>query len=254
MSQAELQVILTRAAQDNLWLAAELRKLEILVLEAPALEFSELEIAGLAEKTMQEFLAGKFQICVFSSKNAAHFFKQHILKLEKNFTWPEDCQIAVVGAGTALSVKKYFGVSAKIISKEGNAHSLVEQLLEFKRVQQILLLKPKKSLPQIEFEFQKLGSRLSKLDCYQTIQCVHKEYVRALESAASKIIVFFSPSAVQASIESFGLDVLRECRIVSIGKTTSAAVRAQGLEVWKQAQETNEVSVLSIFKELKTIC
>ena len=248
----EQQVVLTRAKEDNLWLARELQALQFKVVEAPALEFKSVELDSQEQKIVADLAQGKFEIVVFSSKHAVQFFSK-MLKDTNTVAWPAGCKIAAVGERTAAACKKYFGRSASIIGSESNARSLVRELLEQSHAKHILLLKPQKSLPQIEFEFQKLGGRLVKLDCYQTLVCVSSSYVQLLDSANKKqpvIFVFFSPSALQSSLDSFGIELLKVARIVTIGQTTSRAVRAAGLEVWRQAKQTSELGVLAIFHDL----
>jgi uroporphyrinogen-III synthase len=253
MFEAEAQnVVLTRAKEDNIWLARELKALKFNVLEAPALQFKSIEPDSTQKKVLSDFAHGKFEIVVFSSKHAVQFFSI-MIKANNAVEWPLGCRIAAVGERTAAACKKYFGRSASIIGSEGNARSLVRELLEQSQAKHILLLKPQKSLPQIEFEFQKLGTRLVKLDCYQTLVCVSSVYAELLDSSANTqpaIFVFFSPSALQSSLDSFGFARLKAAKIVTIGQTTSRAVGAAGLDVWQQAKETSEVGVLAVFRQL----
>jgi uroporphyrinogen-III synthase len=251
VNQSNCQVVLTRSSQDNRSLAGELLKAGHAVVLAPALEFSALPFKDSESELLQEFFLGKFQLAIFTSRNAAHYFRLWLDLFQKKIdsqqvVWPAATEIAAIGKGSSAACKHEFARSASIVATEGNARSLVADIQATGQKGRLLLLKPKKSLPQIEFEFKKFGSRLVKLDCYETVKKVDTSYQQQLQSEASVVFVFFSPSAFIATRESFGDSILKAARIVTIGRTTSSFIKESGFLVWKQSSEPSEAAVLAL--------
>ncbi len=238
-------------SQDNRSLAEELLKAGHAVVLAPALEFSALPLNDSETELLQEFVSEKFQLAIFTSRNSAYYFRLWLEAFQKNVSapqklWPEATEIAAIGKGSSAACKREFARTASIVATEGNARSLVADIQATGQKGRLLLLKPKKSLPQIEFEFRKFGSRLVKLDCYETVKKVDRSYQQQLKNDASVVFVFFSPSAFIATRESFGDSILKESRIVTIGRTTSSFIKESGFLVWKQSAEPSEAAVSAL--------
>jgi uroporphyrinogen-III synthase len=80
-----------------------------------------------------------------------------------------------------------------------------------------------------------------------------QEEVDAVRACAAddSFIVFMSPSAVRATVENFpDPQHLRCLRAISVGPSTSKALRESGLKVYAEAKEHTEGGVVACLKQI----
>lgn len=117
---------------------------------------------------------------------------------------------------------------------EGRGHVLVPQAAEGRDVLGPFVRAQGNTVESIStYELKRVRPAQSDIDA--VIAC----------DAASACVVFMSPSAVRATVEAFpDLERLRSLRAISIGPSTSKAMRECGLKVYAEATDHSEEGVM----------
>lgn len=164
-------------------------------------------------------------------------------------------RIATQGSGTSESVRRVFGREADLESTSGTAEVFARQIGDRLGGRGRVLV-PQSAEgrdvfgPLVRAE----GNEVVCIATYglSRVSPTQSEIEGVMECDPSQsCIVFMSPSAVRATAESFpDLERLRSLRVISIGPTTSKAVRECGLRVFAEATEHSEDGVLRCIKDL----
>jgi uroporphyrinogen-III synthase len=183
---------------------------------------------------------------VLTSRTAVRFFAEAIRHLSVPMAAWAAKRVAVVGPGTAAAARDA-GLEPEWIASRG-ATDLARQLLESGSLEagstRVLLPQSAIARPELLDRLRQAGVRVDALALYRTVS-IRPEAARptleaAFAPAPPDAALFASPSAFQAVVEATNereLTALRDqvCRIVTIGATTSTAVRERGLSVAAEA-------------------
>lgn len=217
-----LRILLTRAAADNVAWAKGLAGLGARPIDHPCL-FQEVlaESAGplLAALERARWIA----LC---SRHAVRAVAELVPG-----SCPESANLACVGPVTAAETERLLGPVA-LVAPGGTALSLAHALLGRLGDEELVLLPgAERGRDELADEFHAAGRELERLPVYRT-RAVDPAERGALPAADA--IFFASPSAVEAF--ALGPPPPTGALLVSLGPSTSAAVRAAG---WSVAAESS---------------
>jgi len=158
---------------------------------------------------------------------------------------PEETRIAVVGRATAETCRT--SVMEPAVIGTGTAVELAEQLIcdrRFDSQQTLLLAIAENAARVLDDRLRETGSTVIRWPVYRTIPASRVETKTRWSSFGADSVVFSSPSAVNGFINTVELDA--PIRVVTIGPTTSAAVRDAGLPLGAQASSPSYESILEV--------
>lgn len=221
-SIAERRVLLTRSEEDNEPWARGLAERGAVPISLPCLTCEYLE--GRDEALRRAL--GECEWVALCSRHAV----RAVAALAPD-TWPGGARIAVVGPITAVLAQDLLA-PPDVVAPLGTAASLADELLErLGPGERVLLASAVEARPELEERLRAAGRSIHRLDLYRTVPVPAAPGEVVPEADA---VFFASPSAVRAFAARSGGPPAAS--IVSLGPSTSAAVRALG---WCVAAESD---------------
>jgi uroporphyrinogen III methyltransferase/synthase len=233
-------------------LSSAIEELGFDVCHLPVLKIERLPIEARAIDVFHALSDERPAWICFLSPTAVYVTAE--LLRDSSLVLPRAVRIAAQGPGTGDAVEDCFDRPADFIPSvaitEPFAHELSALLAPG-----IPVIVPQSADGRDVFApiLRGKGVSVETVEIYRTVATmVDDDSIRAFEKTvnAEAIIVFMSPSAVNATVGALKnrLDFIQRARILSIGPITSAAVRAAGLNVWAEAREHSEGGVLDVLK------
>ena len=221
--------------------------LHLSALSVEARELSERE----GEEIRSRVLAPNSWVA-FLSPTAVHVMRDVCAKIECNLA-SSSVRIAAQGPGTSEAVRSVFHREVDLESSTSTAEVFAEQLaLRLGGVGTVLV--PQSAEGRDVFGSILRGTGVD-VQCIATYGLVTvaptAEEIAAVRAcpADDTLIVFMSPSAVRATVETFPDPEHLKClRAISVGPTTSKAMREAGLKVFAEAKEHTEGGVVACLK------
>ena len=206
-------IAVTRARAQASALAARLRDLGAQVVEAPAIRIEPLA-------TDVPDLSGYDLLCV-TSPNGAH----ELLGRVRDARALAGPTIAVIGPGTARALREH-GIEPDVVPERSVAEGLVEALAGVP-VRRALIARAQEARDVLPDALRARGAQVDVLALYRTVAEPLDDGARAAALGAD-YATFTSASSARFFHEAAG--TLSGPRLVSIGPTTSAALRKLGFE------------------------
>ena len=205
---------------------------------------------AVADPTLGQKLATALEEAtwlIFTSRRGVDAAAEHL-----HNQLPSQLQVATVGASTAARVGKRFGRVAHVGG--GNSRTLARELIdeslidEHSRCVLVLATNAGNTLEEI---LGAAGAAVERFDVYRTIPMPAPATKRALSALACDTVIFASPSAVAGFGNQFEVDT--DVQMVTIGPSTSAAVREHGWAVSAEAREPDLSAILEAMLEIKGV-
>ncbi len=240
------RVLVTRAAAQSgaLLGALRLRGAEPVLLPslriAPALDQRPLDAA------LQR--VGTYRYILFTSQNAVQNFFAALDAKAVDVRRLGDARLLAVGAATALALRAR-GLVAEI-ARVGTAMGLASQLQGRVRVgDRALLLGPEPPDTALVQALWDQGLQVDTVPIYRTLRGVPEDAAASLTRAgAPDAVLFYSPSAVQATVAALPERFLAKVPAVAIGPTTGAACLELGLKVAAQSETPGLAGILAALR------
>ncbi len=244
------RVLVTRAAaQAGAVLGAlRLRGAEPVLLPAlriaPALDQRPLEAA--LERV------GTYRYILFTSQNSVQNFFAALDAKAVDVRRLGDARLLAVGAATALALRAR-GLLAEI-ARTGTAMGLASQLQGRVRVgDRALLLGPEPPDAQLLQALWDQGLQVDAVPIYRTLRgAAQHDAAAVLRQGRPDAVLFYSPSAVQATTAALPAGYLDGVPAVAIGPTTSAACLELGLKLAAQAESPGLAGILAVLRQVLT--
>jgi len=232
------RVVVTRAANQAPALTQKLRDLGADVIEMPATRIARLDLAPLREAIAQ---LNDYQWLIFTSQNAVAIFWEQLLGSGLDARALAGLRIAAVGPATAGALLEH-GIIVDVVPERFVAESLLEKLSERGDVagSSVLYVTAEGSREVLPDGLEEMGASLNQVLAYRSIVdgTGAARLVLALESHAADIVTFTSASAVRGYVDAVGEELSRGSPAASIGPATSEAIRAAGIELKLEAEES----------------
>jgi len=212
------RVLLTRSADDNAEWARELQLRGFIPIECACLEEvrldDDIDLAG-------EFERADWITC--SSRRAVDALHATARLV------PARIRLAAIGPATEERMRELFG-RCDCVSSNGSAADLGAELVRL-GARHVMVTAARGGLFDIERTLMEAGRTATRIELYE-IQPIGGEL--PIEALDADIAFFASPSAVRAFAARGSLP--SGCTVISIGPTTTAALRAAGLPVHVESQ------------------
>jgi uroporphyrinogen-III synthase len=171
---------------------------------------------------------------VFTSANGVRFGLDAAVRAGVRHEHWAQVRLAAVGPATAEALRRQ-GLSPNVVGRHGGA-ALGRELIAMQdaAAQRFVLLRAQQATPALPRILREHGAQVIEVTVYRTQrrEPTAAELARLAEVDAA---IFTSPSAVDAFVALGGhRTVPASCRLVSIGRRTSAALKDAGLDVAAQ--------------------
>ena len=262
MNEEALQdrtIVVTRPESRSAELSSRLEEFGAKVFRVPSIRFSRPADTGPWEETIAR--KDDFSHVIFTSRIAADSFEA--LCSEAGFpaaSWLSNCTVAAIGAATGERLKEA-GIVPSLVAGTSSGAGFARELIEKELLgEDSLVLLPGSNIarPELGAALKEAGARVSSVPIYQTLEedpARAEELFEALDrDEQPDAVTFASPSALSGFLGICGargrkLLEAPSVKIVSLGPTTSAAVRSEGLEVSAQAASPGTESLVAAVRE-----
>lgn len=240
-------VAVTRARAQASKFADRLRELGAHVVQAPAIRTRPRMDQALAAAAQE---VDTFELIAFTSAAGVDSFFAALAREGKDARALAGIAIGVVGGATREALLAH-GVIADHVPERQTAEGLLDALsgtdVASKRVLLPLAADPR---PVLADGLRERGAEIHQVAAYDTVIEELSEAQRAAV-ADSEFITFASGSAVHSLIQALGgSETLAGCALVSIGPTTSAALREHGLDPTLEAEQHDIDGLLAALLKL----
>ena len=223
------RVVVTRAREQ----ASELKRL-LEEAGAQVLQFPTIAIVPPASWESLDRVAGSsFDWLIFTSTNGVASFFQRLYALGKDVRSLASTKIAAVGQSTAEDLRAR-GINPDLVPERFISTELLPLLAEDQRGIRTAVIRAEEGRDELIAELRRRGGDVHLAVAYRTVAADYDlDELRAL-IAADKIdvVTFTSASTVDHFFEKLTDDersrVLRRAQVVSIGATTTEAIRRYG--------------------------
>ena len=239
--KADLRVVITRNADDCVSWATTLRARGIGSVSLPCIETESIDSIALRTSFTDSLVTADW--LVFTSQRGARAAARLIDR-----PLPARLRIAVVGRTTAERARALFG-HVDFIAKEPTADGLANELAEFlqHRHAAVALALAENAGNVLSEKLQAAGQKVQRFDVYRTVPVAPQSRRRPLAEIGAQTVFLASPSAVLGFVNQIEVDA--DARLVSIGPTTTAAIRRAGLPVFAQATTPSLDGLLAAIEE-----
>ncbi|RPJ43938.1 MAG: uroporphyrinogen-III synthase [Candidatus Latescibacterota bacterium] len=235
------RILLTRPAEDSAGLADRLRAAGAEAAIVPLLRIAPPSDPAALDAARRD--AGRARWIVFTSRHAARAF---LAKLA-----PQDAprtRIAAVGASTKGEVLRA-GWPVALEAGGRGALALARELARSDDLRGALVVYPRSDLASEALwkTLEEAGATVISVEAYRTLPAEPSaEEVDRLARGGYDLILFASPSAVRRFVELAPRagEILRGALPVSIGPTTTAALRGAGADAVVQAPAADDAGIL----------
>ena len=223
------RVVVTRAREQ----ASELKRL-LEEAGAQVLQFPTIEIAPPATwESLDRVIATKYDWLVFTSTNGVASFFQRLYVLGKDVRALAGTKIAAVGQSTAEDLRAR-GINPDVVPERFISTELLPLLAEDQRGIRTAVIRAEEGREELITELRRRGGEVDLAVAYRTIAAAYDlDELRALIAADRiDIVTFTSASTVDHFFEKLTDEersrVMKRAQIVSIGATTTDAIRRYG--------------------------
>ncbi|MBZ5534891.1 MAG: uroporphyrinogen-III synthase [Acidobacteriia bacterium] len=226
-------IIITRAREQAAEFAVQLEALGALVITLPLIQIADPPSWALVDRAMDQL--AKFDLLIFTSVNAVDKWTARGLSQNKSPVLKTH-QVYAVGAATAHRLQE-LGLQVDAVPKNFSAEGILETLGPDLIRKRVLLPRGDLAREELPRELRARGAEVLEVVVYRTQPAETKSstWIERIRGGEIDVITFASPSAVQQFVLWVGREQLaiikNHFRAASIGPTTSAALREQGVDV-----------------------
>ena len=183
----------------------------------------------------------RFDWIFFTSKNGVINFFKHLVDVTGNTELPGSVKLAVIGYKTGLELE-YYGYTSTMISDDSTSEQLLDLFYKQYTPENLHILLSLGNLAD-----HTLSSRLSaenkvqRIDVYQTTKPAFADpgIIDLLKNDQYDLIIFTSPSTFNHFCSFYDRNQVGKLRMVSIGSTTTKAIKEAGFEPVLTAVKSN---------------
>jgi len=232
------RIVVTRATQQASALTVQLRDLGADVIEMPATQIARLDLSPLRGAMTK---LRDFRWLVFTSQNAVAIFWEQLLASGRDARALAGLKLSAVGPATAGALLER-GIAVDTIPERFVAEGLLEIMRARDDVSgsRVLYVTAEGARDVLPAGLRELGAEVEVIQAYRSISDGEgaDRLARSIERGNVHLVTFTSGSSVRAYVEAVGADLATRVPAASIGPQTSEALRAAGIEVRYEAQES----------------
>jgi uroporphyrinogen III methyltransferase/synthase len=211
------RIAVTRARAQASGLAARLRSLGAVVLEAPAIRINALD--GPAPDL------SRYDLVCLTSPNGVRALFDRLTASGADARAFAGIRVAAIGPGTAAALHAH-GLTADIVPERFIAEGLVEALADVP-ITRALIARAAEARDVLPEALHERGAEVDVLSLYETVaEPLSADQQQAV--AGADYVTFTSSSTVRFFFEAIGDGLAAQTRLASIGPVTSDALRERG--------------------------
>lgn len=225
------KVVITRSRAGNSDLADKLEGLGFEPLPVDTIEFLAPADWSSVDENLERLT--EYDWLLINSATGAEFFARRMRELSLPLPWEGKPRVAAVGEKTRAALERE-GITVSFVPSEYLNRALAEELPRGLG-REVLVLRADVASPELITVLDRAGFRVRDIALYVTSRShtADLQAVSAVEDAHA--VLFASPSAVAALVESLGgssepLSRARTLLAVCIGPATAAAARDHGFQ------------------------
>ncbi len=247
------RIVITRSASQSDALANELSARGAIPIVLPLVSFADPEDFAPLDTAIKQ--AENFDWMIFTSTQAVRAVVARSTVLGHPLAKTgNNLRIAAVGPVTAKAADQA-GLCVAYVAKTHNGVALADELGERLQRQKVFLPRSDRANPDLPAALKRHGAQVTEVSAYRTLRPseVEQRNLSRIAAGEADAVLFFSPSAVQYFVESFGGDQLHclqgTLAITSVGPVTAAALRDAGFERIVTAGNTTAAAVVHALEE-----
>lgn len=223
----DTKILITRAAEDTDRWAHRIEQLGGSPIALPCIRCEILDDPETAERLKQAVAS-----CEWLMLTSVHGVQAAAQLL--GAAPDERVAIAVVGEQTRREAQKLWG-RVELQGDGSGARSLAKLLAaRLNATPRIVVAAGDRARRDVDEILQAAGAKVTRVVTYRTVPIGVPEQTIDLQASGVDVILFASPSAVEGFTRQ--AEIPPDAKVISIGPTTSQAVRAAGLKVTAEAQ------------------
>ena len=232
------RIVVTRATQQASALTEKLRDAGADVMELPATRITRLDLSPLRDAIAR---LTEYQWLVFTSQNAVAIFWEQLLASGRDARSLGGIKVSAVGPATAGALLER-GIAVDTIPERFVAEALLDVMRARDDVAGagVLYVTADGARDVLPTGLREIGADVEVVEAYRSIsdEAGSRSLARAIDSGKVHLVTFTSGSAVRAYVQAVGPDLAGRVPGASIGPQTSDALRAAGIEVKYEAEES----------------
>jgi len=233
------KLLLTRSADDSAEWASALAAEGATPIVLPCVRSEPLGDVALAGRLAAAIARADWLVC--TSRRGV----DRVAELAGTVL-PASVKLAAVGKATAQRFREHFGRCD--LAGQGTAAALGAELVartDLRPGARLVLALASNAGPDLAARLRAAGSTVERFDVYRTVPAGPLDPRRPLSGLGCDTVIFASPTAVQGFANQIEVD--RTGQFVTIGPSTSKAVRARH---WDVAAEAREPSLSGIIESM----
>ena len=232
------RVVVTHATRQASALTEKLRDAGADVIELPATRIARLDLSPLRDAIAR---IDEYQWLVFTSQNAVAIFWEQLLGGGRDARALAGLKVSAVGPATAGALLER-GIAVDTIPERFVAEALLEVMSARDDVadSRVLYVTAEGAREVLPTGLRELGAEVEVVEAYRSISddASAGRLARSIEGGKVHLVTFTSASTVRAYVEAVGAELAVRVPAASIGPQTSEALRAAGIEVRYEAEES----------------
>ena len=224
------RIVVTRASSQADSLVSLLRAAGAQPLRAPMIRFVPTPHSPLLQNTIDQL--STYEWVLFTSQNAVDFFLHALRKSGGDARRFGTTRLCAIGPKTERALTNH-GLFADFIPHEHRSEGVLRELNGILlKPARILIPRAKVARTLVPEGLRARGHHVDIVDVYETLP-PKKEDIQPIKHTIkeAEVITFTSPSTVKNLAHLVSISELKQKKLVSIGKTTSQAMRELKLQV-----------------------
>lgn len=252
-SLAGKRIVITRAALQCADLVTQLDARKAVALVRPLISFDDPEDFRPLDAAIAA--PEEFDWLIFTSAEAVRAVARRSARLGRSLeqAW-SNLQVATVGPATAEEVKRN-KLEVNYVAQTHNGAALAHELGERVQGRKVLFPKSDRAKRDLPDSLRRQGAEVTEVVAYRTLRPAESDQLKFDEvaSGGADAILFFSPSAVEHFVQTFGggpFGVLQDkLAVIAVGPVTAKALREAGVERIIVALDTTAASVIDALEK-----
>ena len=229
-------ILVTRPEKQAHTLSSALTERGAQVVELPTIQIAPVRDFAKLDKALRSIR--RYDWLVFTSENGVEMFFKRLNALQKDSRILSGVKIAVIGPATRLRLMSY-GVRSDLMPSSFTTEGLLRAFRKFSvKGKKILLLRTDIAPEVLRTSLEDRGASVTEIPVYRTCRPPHlREQIKALvKNQPIDYVTFTSASTAENFYQSMTNGHLLNTKVISIGPTTSEAIKALGGSVDREAR------------------
>ena len=247
-------VVITRAPEQSREFADALEGLGARVLQLPMICFAPSEDPAKLDAVLARL--ADFDWVLFTSQNAVRFFFRRSCRLDAaKLSHASGLRFAAIGAATAQAARN-LDIRIDYVATVQTGEGFATELKTAMSGSRVLLPRSDRADDRLPAALRSAGAVVDEVVVYRTAmpESFDSAVIGEVKDGSANVIVFASPSAFDNFLGVIGAEEVKrlaekKTQLAAIGPTTARAIRAAGLPVAIESDESSPVKMAAAIAE-----